>query len=390
MEVAPRQGGEIVMRKVGRALVVGAVALPLAVQASSAAAVERTTAHDLLRTAGTVATTCTATGHVGDTCQEFWFAAAVGSERHDGVARQVNRTEIILSTLTWSMDGYDGTPDWVYTDDSASGEATGGAAITADLQSATMTVHDVPLYPSGDTSVDPVTSVSAAIQVAAPAGRPQVIRTMEKDRGNYTGSLVLGHFERWRDATATATVNFAPVPTVAYLTYIGVYQGHWDARSAAQATGRVTPSFLKAHRPGTLRSNTQYGYAKGEFGMVEVGRVVDLTSPNTTQLYAVVDGNWVDMTGNPSFRFTQNGDMSGGTATFVMDTGTSTTTWSITWTATAAMQTERSFTRDVVSHDQARWYVESRQQSAVVTVNGQTCTGSGDLSSTATAWTQSW
>jgi hypothetical protein len=378
------------MRSVGRAIVVGALALPLAVQASSAAGAQRTTVHDHVRTAGTMATTCTATGNVGDTCQEFWFAAAVGTERHDGVSQRVNRTEIFMNTLIWSSDGYDGTPGWVYSDDSASGTATGAAAITADLQSATIAVRDVALYPSGDTTANPITTVSAAVQIAAPAGRAQVIRTMETDRGNVTGALVLGHFERWRDATATATVNSAPMATLGYVTYIGTYLGHWDARPAAQARGEVTPSFLNAHRPGTLRSNTQYGYATGEFGTVEVGRIVDPTNPGATQLYAVVDSNWVDMTSDQAFQFTQDANLGGGTATFVMGTGASATTWSIRWTAAAALQTERSFTRDVVSHDQARWYLQSRQQSAVVKVNGQTYDGSGELTSTSTAWTQSW
>jgi hypothetical protein len=359
-----------------------AVAVPLVSGSAAASAQNRTTGQDHLLTAGTVASTCPSNPIPGNQCQEFWFYAAVGTERRDGVAQQVNRIGVDVLSLEWTTDAYDGIPGWVQTG-LEHGDATGGASVASNLASATLLLVNLPMWVTGaDGSTSPsAQNLTASIGIRTTGGR-QTLGFKENDRGSPWGTTTIGHFERWRPAEATATINGHRVDTTTDLTYIGSYVGRFDVRPTPPGQGNASAGFLHAKQPGTTSSIFESAYAEGDFGTLQIDQWTVVGEPELTQTSVSVNGTWTDMTGNPGLQFTVATDLSGATATLPLPRGE---TYSIIWSQAGQTQAERSYYRDWSTsagrrfQQQVRDVSQQRTQTVETTVNGSRYVGPGEV-----------
>jgi hypothetical protein len=359
-----------------------AVAVPLISGSAVASAQNRTTEHDHLLTAGTVASTCPPHPIPGDRCQEYWFYAAVGTERLDRTAQSVNRIGVDVLSMEWTTDAYERIPGWVQTG-FEHGDATGGASVASSVASATLVVTNLPMYvTAADGSTSPSDqTLTASIVIRATGGR-QTLGFKENDRGSPWGTTTIGHFERWRPADATATINGQPVRTTPDLTYVGSYVGRIDVRPTAPGKANASGAFLHANQPGTAIRIFESAYAEGDFGTLQIDQWTVVGQPELTQTSVSINGTWTDMTGNPDLQFTVAPELSGATATIHLPGGA---TYSMLWSQAGQTQAERSYYRTWSTsagqhiQQQVRDLSQQRTQTVETTVNSTRYTGPGAL-----------
>jgi hypothetical protein len=373
------------MRIIWKVLAVSGLLLALTSSSMAAAAPARTTTHDQLGTAGTVASTCSSNPSPGATGTEYWFYGAVGAERPNGVAEAVNRIGVDAFSMEWVSDAYDGAPGWVQTA-SQHADATGGLSVAPNLGSALLRVDDLPLYvDENGTTVPSGQTVTASVELHATGAR-QSLTFKTNDRGTWPGATAIGHFEQSRPADATVTINGARVPAIADLTYIGSYLGRLDAWPATSRNGNLNAAFLNASGPGANAVTTsEYAYAEGPFGKLEIDNWTVVGHPELDQTSVFVDDNWVDISGDPNFHLSVLPDLAGAGATVQVPSGDTTATWSVVWSQAGPTAAERSFVRSSSTSDgsrfisQVRSYTQERVQTVSVTIDGVRYSGQGDL-----------